>query len=528
MVNESGTPYSLFDIIDKNRLTEFGQPGRAAVRFGDQALTYQELADRSRSLAIGLAGIGVEPGARVAVLMHNNIEWFEVLFALALRRAVLVPVNYYLTAREVAHIVADSQAAHVIAQADLWSLLDDIPGEVRRVSVAGAVAGATTYSALFGADPAGELPGNGTSTLDDVLTIMYTSGTTGRSKGAVHTHGTVLWNTFYQIPECSITRDDVALVVPALCWGAGFHDLTLPTLWAGGTVVVHPSTGFTIDGLAAAFADHGVTIVLLVPTILRRLLREAPDPEQLRTIRAIYTGAEPAPRELILGFAERYPNVSLIQVYGLSEFPSFMLRLDSSEALTRAGSAGRACLIAKVRIVDDEGRDVAEPHVPGEIICRSPATMKEYFRLPDATAETLKDGWLHTGDLGYFDADGYVYICGRKKDMIISGGLNVYPAEIEEVLVQHQDVAEVAVIGVPDPDWGEVVKAIVVPHRAEVAFDDGLADALISELKALVGESLAKYKAPRRYAVVAGPLPRTVSGKLQKFVLREQSPVPAR
>jgi fatty-acyl-CoA synthase len=324
----------------------------------------------------------------------------------------------------------------------------------------------------------------------------------------------VLWNTFHQIPDFGITAEDVYLVVPALCWAAGFHDLALATLWAGGRVVVHPSTGFDASSFLETVERERVTKTLLVPSVLKRVLG-APDFGQrdLSSLQLVISGGEPVPVPAIEEFARRLPGCTLAQVYGMSEFPTLMLLLDSSDAARKAGSTGKACRAAEIRVVDTDGRDVP-PGTAGEIIVRSPACMTGYYGKADATKSILADGWLHTGDLATVDDDGYVFIAGRSKDMIITGGLNVYPAEVERVIASHEAVVEAAVVGVPDDRWGEIGCAFVTlaPGAALTA------DALGVWLR----DQLASFKIPKRFQLGHEPLPRTASGKVQKYRLRDR------
>jgi fatty-acyl-CoA synthase len=347
--------------------------------------------------------------------------------------------------------------------------------------------------------------------VNDLFLLQYTSGTTGRPKGAMHTHSTVLWNSFYQLPEFGVTVDDVYLILPALGWIAGFHDFALATLWSGGQLVLHPTGNFEAEDFARTVERHGVTTVLLVPTVLRRVLSyDALEQHNLSSLRLILSGGEPVPVGDIHTLHRRLPTCHLQQAYGMSEFPTMMLWLAAEDAMAKAGSVGKACRAAEVRIVDEHGADTGVDEV-GEIICRSPACTAGYYQDDEATAKTVINGWLHTGDLARVDVDGFVYITGRAKDMILTGGLNVYPAEIELLIEELPEVQEAAVIAIPDAEWGEIGKAIVVlkPGRS---LDEA---SLIASLKS----ELASFKMPRIYEFVTSPLPRTMSGKVQKFLL---------
>jgi fatty-acyl-CoA synthase len=499
---------------------------RTALVFRDQRLSYGELHDRAARLAHALAGDGVGKGDRVAILLKNDPAWFDVFFAVASLGAVLVPINYLLRANEVAFVLNDSGATTLVAGDDLAEVasaaLAESPACCRALVVAnaggeagagaGALAGARELSTFASGGelrwPKAEL------SLDDPNLLQYTSGTTGFPKGATHTVSTLLWNSFHQIGDFQVTERERYLCVPALCWAAGLHDFTLATLWAGGTVVLNASGGVTMEGLLQVIQGERITKVLLVPTILKQLV-ECPDLKRfdLTSLEAVLTGAEPVPVPVIRRFNEVLPETTLIQGYGMSEGPTIATYLRAEDALRKVGSCGKPVTNCELRVVDDQDRDLP-PGETGEVLTRSPATMVGYWNREDASAEALRGGWMHTGDLGTLDEEGFLTISGRKKDMFISGGLNVYPAEIESVLLGEPGVAECAVLGVPDDRWGETGHALVVPNPG-AALE---ADALRERCR----EALASYKVPARIEIRAEPLPRTASGKVQKFKLREE------
>jgi fatty-acyl-CoA synthase len=500
--------YTFASIIRKH-VTGRSSADSSAVKFQGKSLTYRELDERSDRLAAGWAAAGFKKGDRAGVLMHNRLEWFEVLFALAKLGGVIVPLNYMLKAPELRFILDDCGAAWLVTEdrfAGIVPQLCDDAGDRRPVMVS------SDYERLVAS---GAGPVDVEVRADDLLLLQYTSGTTGFPKGAMHTHATVLWNSYHQIPDFHLTSDDVYYVIPALCWAAGLHDLALATLWAGGRVVLNPSTGFSPAAFCETVARERVTASLLVPAVLKRVLASGEVARHdLTSLRMLMSGGEPVPVGAIEDLHRQLPTCPLIQVYGMSEFPTLMLLLDVEEAMTRLGSAGKACSIAEIRVVGEHGDDVP-PGETGEILCRSPACLTGYYGREDASRETLRGGWLHTGDLARVDEDGYVFIAGRAKDMIISGGLNVYPAEVERAIIQHSAVAEAAVIGVPDEEWGEVGKAVVV-------LEDG-AQLDPSELRAVLKKQLAGFKIPKHFVLRHEPLPRTTSGKVQKFILREQA-----
>ena len=495
--------FTLTELLRK-RVTGRAGPERPAVTFRERTLTYGELDERSDRLAAGLAAAGFAKGDRVGVLMHNRLEWLELLFALGKLGGVIVPLNYMLRAPELRFILDDCDARWLFAE----ERFDEIIGEL---GTRETVVLERDYEGLL--DSGAPVPDVDVRA-GDLLLLQYTSGTTGTPKGAMHTHSTVLWNSVHQIPDFGVTTDDVFLVVPALCWAAGLHDLALATLWAGGRVVLNPSTGFSPASFCETVEREGVTASLLVPAVLRRVLASGEIAgHDLSSLRLLLSGGEPVPVEAIEELHRQLPTCPLVQVYGMSEFPTLMLLLRADEALERIGSTGKACSVADIRIVDEHGEDVGPGEV-GEIWCRSPACLVGYYGRGDASSETLRGGWLHTGDLARCDEDGYVFIAGRAKDLIISGGLNVYPAEVEKAISEHAAVAEVAVVGVPDEEWGEVGHAVVVIEE-EAQLDE-------AELRAFLRERLATFKVPRRFDLRHEPLPRTTSGKVQKFLLRPE------
>lgn len=509
--------FTLSEVLRKNRIARSVNAGRVAAKYLGHSLTYDELDARSNQLASALAAYGFARGDRVAIVLYNRLEWLEIFFAVAKLGGVVVPINYLLRPPEVEFLLGDSGSGWVFYERQLAHTLGDLKGrEHGRVYIEldplGDQAGNHDYETLLGAGDPGEfLPDGYVVTADDLVLLQYTSGTTGSPKGAMHTQSTVMWNSFHQIVDYGLTAQDVVLVMPALCWAAGLHDLALGALWVGGTVVISPSTGFTPTSFLERVVREKVTATLLVPTVLKRVLAEPTlSNYDVSTLRLVCSGGEPVPLTAIQEFHQMLPGCELLQVYGMSEFPTMMLYVDAANAHRKIGSTGRACSAAEIRVVDTHGKDVPPGEV-GEIICRSPANMIGYYGREDATAATIVDGWLHTGDLAKVDEDGFVFVSGRSKDMIITGGLNVYPAEVERVIAQHADVAEAAVVGIPDEEWGEVGVAYVVLVKGAALTEDELVEHLRAEL--------ASYKVPRKLVLQRDPLPRTTSGKVQKFKL---------
>jgi len=489
-------------------------PDKEAVVFENERITYRELRDRGNRFAQTLLSLGVNKGDRVAVLLRNCTEWFDVFFGIASLGAVMVPVNFLLKSKEVEFILNDSGAAILLVGEGLLPLVDlqkeNTPGLREIICVGKWTTPALSFEELT--RKAGKAPlQNIRVETDDLFILQYTSGTTGFPKGVMHTQGSVLWNSFHQLGDFSVTENERYLCVPGLCWAAGLHDFTLPTLWMGGTVILLPSGGLDIAHLLTLIEKEKITKVLLVPTILKQFV-DYPDlsPDRVSSLDAVLTGAESVPVTVIEKFNRLLPGSTLLQGYGLSEGPTIALYLKEKDAIRKIGSTGKPSTNCELIVADDSMEKVPQG-VKGEILIRSPATMTGYWKQPEATRETFEGGWLHTGDLAEYDEEGFIYITGRKKDMYISGGLNVYPAEIENVILRNPDVLEAAVIGTHDEKWGEVGCAVLVPREGQ--------EIDIERLKKSCSEELAGYKVPKRYIIRKEPLPRTASGKIKKYEL---------
>ena len=492
-------------------------PDKEAVVFKEERVTYRQLRDRAYQLANVLLELGVRKGDRVAVLLRNCTEWFDIFFAVAGLGAVLVPVNFLLRSKEVEFIINDSGASVLLVGEDLLNLVDTGKGGTPGLRDIICIGGKTlspsilSYSVLVNQAKASPVFENVES--EDLFLLQYTSGTTGFPKGAMHTQGTIAWNSFSQVGDFEITPREQCLCMPGLCWVAGFHDFTLATLWMGGTVVVMPSGGLEIGSLLELIEREKISLTLLVPTIVKQLI-DYPGLSNygLKSLKRVLTGAEPVPVTVIEAFHRLVPQTDLLQGYGLSEGPSIAAFLKKEDAIRKIGSAGKPTTNCEILIVD-EFMNRVPPGEKGEIVIRSPATMKGYWNKPEATREVFAGGWMHTGDLAEYDDERYIYIRGRKKDMYISGGLNVYPAEIENIILKDPAVAEVAVIGVEDQRWGEVGFAVIVCKKG-LSVDT-------EAVKALCSTELASYKVPKEYIIRLEPLPRTASGKVKKFALKK-------
>ncbi len=478
--------------------------------------TFAELNDRVNRTAHVLSDDGVGRGDRVALLMMNSVEFEESYLAIAKLGATAVPLNWRLVADELAFILADAGATHIIFGTEFVDVVADLRDRGSETALSTFIQvgddtqpWALDYAAVQAGASNEEVDVD--TAVDDLLYIMYTSGTTGLPKGVMHSHSTALW----AILTIDATADqhfaDRYLVALPL-FHVGALTPAVAAVYAGVTQLVM-RTFDPVNAWRHIVAER-CTTGLLVPAMLQFMLTTKPEGLDIGPLRWIMSGASPVPVTLIEAYAEL--GIEIHQVYGLTESCGPACLISPDEALARAGSTGKEFFFTRVRVVDDNGSDVP-PDTPGELICRGNHVMVGYWNRPDDTARTIVDGWLHTGDIAVVDKDGYIYIHDRIKDMIISGGENVYPAEIENVLLGHPQIADVAVIGRPSARWGETPLAVVVRG------DESLTE---SDVLAYTEGKLARYKCPTG-AVFVDEIPRNPSGKALKRVLRERFPDPA-
>ncbi|PJN13753.1 p-hydroxycinnamoyl-CoA synthetase [Streptomyces sp. CB01635] len=472
-------------------------PHRTALIHAGAAVTYAALHERTTRLAHALRALGVRRGDRVAYLGPNHPSFLEALFAAGLLGAVFVPLNTRLTEPELAFQIRDSGATVLLHAAARGG---DLPGVRTAVEADGPA-----YEELLAAAPA--LAIDEQVGPDDVGVIMYTSGTTGRPKGAMLTHGNLTWNAVNVLVDQDLVADEIALVVAPLFHTAGLNMLTLPVLLKGGSCVLVGS--FDAAATLELVERHRVTFMFGVPTMFDQLTRQPNWPDaDLSSLRMLSCGGSPVPTPLIAAYQDR--GLTFLQGYGMTEAAPGTLFLDAEHAVSKAGTAGVPHFFSDVRVARPDLAPV-EPGETGEVLVRGPHVMPGYWGLPDESAAAFADGWFRTGDAARIDADGYVTIVDRFKDMIISGGENIYPAEVEDALLAHADIAECAVIGVPDEKWGEVGRAVLVAREGRAPDPN--------EVLASLSGRLAPYKIPKS-AVVVDALPRTASGKLVKADVR--------
>lgn len=497
----------LCSLIDRNAAFA---PDKTAIAFEGERLSYAAFAARIAQTASALKNdFGVSRGDRIAILSLNRPDYLVLLYACARLGAMLVPLNWRLAVAEQLFILSDAGAKILVLEQALAELLPELERTSLETAVIGfdftPLRGAIFESLLARGDGSGRNPH---TDLSCPLLIVYTSGTTGRPKGAVLRQDALFWNGIMSQHMHNMTSDDHVLTVLPFFHVGGLNIQTTPALQLGATVTIQAR--FTPEAALAAIAHERPTLTVMVPAIIQAV-SDHPDwaTTDLSSLKAVATGSTIVPPHLIDRFVAR--GIPVLQVYGSTETCPIAIYTRLGGDHSRAGSTGLAGLCCEAKVIDQGGTEVPAG-TPGEIAVRGPNVFFEYWGNADATRDALQDGWYRTGDIGLRDADGYFWVRDRKKNMIISGGENIYPAEIERVLLQHPDVSECAVIGRPDPRWDEVPVAYVI-RRSGCRLE---ADELRTDLQA----QLARYKVPRDIVFVAD-LPRTALGKVQHFLLKQ-------
>ena len=492
-------------------------PDKPAFVWGDQVLSYGQASARSGNLAGALRRFGLGNGDRVGLLMPNCPQLPESMFATWKAGGCVVPLNARFRGEEIAYHLADAGARAVIFSeeyADVMAAVRDrVPSVEQFICVGAPLAGQIAYDELAAE---GSGPGEDADVTDDDLAwLFYTSGTTGRPKGAMLTHGVLTFVSVGWVADLmSLEAEDVGIHAAPLTHGAGFHALALTM--KGATQVLLWPPRFDPENFCATVQRHRVTNAWLVPTQIKMLLNyEGLEKWDLSSLKWIVYGGSPMYVEDLKEALRRIGPV-FVQLYGQGETPMTATCLRREDHLTdgdraaRLASCGRARSGLEVRVLDEADRELSRGQT-GQICVRGASVMRGYWERPEATSETLRGGWLHTGDIGYMDDHGYVFILDRSKDMIISGGANVYPREVEEVLIRHPAVSEVCVIGVPHDIWGEAVKALVVAEPGVTVTAE--------DLTRFVGERLADYKKPRSVDFVR-EIPKNAYGKVLRRELK--------
>ncbi|NGQ95197.1 long-chain fatty acid--CoA ligase [Brevibacillus sp. SYP-B805] len=498
-------------------------PDHPAIIHGDAVLTYRECNERVNRVGSALRRLGLEPGDRVAIFSPNRPEILEVLFATWKAGLAAVPMNFRLHRDEVRYILNHSEAKVLVYAGVYQDDIDRITGDLTATRIAVCLDGpgengrndaltVLAYDELLKQGDNAEWvePVEG----DDLAWLFYTSGTTGRPKGAMLTHRILLLAALNTCADIyPFGHGDIGLHAAPLSHGSGLY--SLPLIAKGGTNVIFPASRFDPETVFALIEKHRITVLpFMAPTMVKRLIEsEARTRYDLRSLQCIIYGGAPMYVEDLTAGLKAFGPV-FAQVYGQGECPMTITGLGRDEhnlhQPERLASAGTARMGVQVCIQDAEGNRLPPGRI-GEIAARSELVMKGYWHNPEATSEAIVNGWLRTGDVGYMDEHGYLYILDRTKDMIISGGNNIYPREVEEVLLCHPAVQEVCVFGVPDPEWGEAVKAVVVLRPGHEAAEE--------ELIAFCRDHLASYKKPRSVDFLE-ELPKNAYGKVLKRELR--------
>ena len=489
-------------------------PDRDAIWFEGTTTSHAGFAHRVRRTATALAGLGVAPGDRVAWTGGNHPSALETLYACGQLAAIWVPVNARLAAPEAEYVLGHSGASVVLHGRDHGPLADALRDRLTGVRhwvaaeppVDGGAHSLPYEELLAGADPQ---PRDEQVTLEDPCLIMYTSGTTGRPKGAVLTHGNMTWNAVNQVLGFDFAQDERTLALAPLFHIGGLNGTVNPTLLRGGCAVV--VRRFDPAETLRVIEEQRVNSFFAVPTMLDAMAREpAFTTRDLSALRTIGAAGAPLPLPTLHTWLAR--GVTMQQAYGMSEAAPGATVRDSADAERKVGSAGKPVCCTDVRVLRPDGTEAATDEI-GEIVIQGPNVMAGYWEEPEQTAAAIRDGWYHSGDAGSMDDEGFLYVRDRYKDMIISGGENIYPAEVESALLELDDVQEAAVIGLPDPAWGEVGLAVVVPAPGTTP------DA--EELRTRLRARLAAFKVPK-YVEFADELPKTATGKVRKPDLRSR------
>jgi fatty-acyl-CoA synthase len=465
-------------------------------------ITYRELNESASRIAYRLLQKGIKKGDRIAFLSPNDISYFELLFACAKMGAIFIPINYRLNQNEIIYILENAEASMVFYHEDLQAVADSVKAAMPQAIWIDLKHEYREW--LAGSEKWME---DAEIALDDPWVMIYTGGTTGLPKGVVLSHKNILANALNTIVSWKISARDITYTILPLFHTGGLNAVTMPVLYAGGTAIIGKQ--FTAEETLRIVAEEKVTILLLVPTMHHMVIHSPLFATIDLSHKPIFvSGGAPCPLPIYDAYQNR--GIPFKEGYGLTEAGPNNFYLSPEEAMQKKGSVGRAMIHNQVTLCDEQGEAVPVGEV-GEIVIEGPHVFAYYWNNPEATAQTVKNGKLYTGDLGRCDEEGYFYIVGRKKEMIISGGENIYPLEIEKVLQNHPDISEAVAVGVPDEKWGEKVVAYVVLR-------EGGEQPAAEQLIAYCHQYLARYKTPKEF-IFLEEMPKTPVGKIDKKLL---------
>jgi acyl-CoA synthetase (AMP-forming)/AMP-acid ligase II len=488
-------------------------PDKTAVVCDDKTITYHDLDSCVNRFAHAFLQRGIGNKQRVAVLLFNSIELVKIFFALARLGCVTVPLNYRLTVKELSCILEDANPAALIVGKEFNPLIDELKHRLKKIDLLITIGAEPReddpFYRLCSSQPDYE-PAINVKPQDESF-ILYTSGTTGRSRGVVLTHANHFFNTLNYTDAYQMEESDVELALTPM-----FHSSTL------GRMVTYVFNGVTFitahrfdpEKALKLVSKYHVTSITQSPTMYAALLKlSGEDTYSTDSVKRVVSGAAPLFPALREGLARRFPHAGIYDLYGLTEASPGVSILKPDDPPNKIASVGKSMKHVTVKIVDQEGNEVP-PEENGEIVCRGPNLMKGYYNDLPATQNILRNGWLYTGDIGKMDRDGYLYLTGRKKELIVRGGENIYPAEIEVILHLHPEIEEAAVIGIPDEYWGETVKALIVLKPGAILNEE--------EVVAFCASHLAPFKRPKSVAFVES-LPKNAAGKVMKTQLGVES-----
>lgn len=499
-------------VLEKNAAA---YPDKEAIVFEGDRVSYKTLQERVDALAQGLQKRGVKKGDVVALLLYNCAEYVEITFAVNKIGGIWLPLNFRLAGEELAYILNHAEAKILISEGEFKPIIQGIRSRLPHlrglISVGKEVLPeGESYDRILSENWGATVP-HVSVELDDLQRLMYTSGTTAHPKGVMITYGNFYWKSISHIMLFNITPEDKTLVVGPLYHVAGLDLPGMGTLYAGGSLVILKR--FEPVSTLETIQKEKTTNTWFAPTMVNMLFQEPTlNRYDVSSIRFIINGGEKMPLPLIEKIGQRFPAAWFADAYGLTETVSGDTFLARGKMIEKIGSVGKPVVQLRVRVVDDQGRDVPAGAL-GEIILRGPKVFKGYWKNPEATAEAIKEGWFYTGDIGTLDAEGYLYIIDRKKDIIISAGENIASLEVERVIYALPQVLETAVVGIPDPRWQEVPKAFVVVKKGEKIS--------VEQILAHCSQKLAKFKVPKEVEFI-DILPRNPSGKVLKRELRER------